>query len=148
VDREAGTGVLAEILAVIGGTVAVLVAQRHDAAALVRLPQRHEDVAVVAHRDVAGPADAVGKDRGVEAFGHADAGVVVDRARLVQAELRRLGEGGAGKRQRAEHGARKKRVPAEVTGWLARHRASGLPSVAHDPSSCLPARCRSRRFTV
>ena len=78
-DREAGAGVLAEILDLVGRAVAVLVAQRRDAAALGRQAQRHVDVAVVAHRDVARPADALGEDLGVEAFGHADAGILVDR---------------------------------------------------------------------
>ena len=147
VDREARAGVLAEVHAVIDGAVAVLVAQRHDAAVFLRLAQRHEDVAVVAHRDVPRPADAIGEDFCVETLGHADAGVLVDRARLVQAELLRLAERGAGEGQRPEHGARQERGLAAGRadqGRLAGHDMSGLPIVAHVPSAARsPVRTRT-----
>jgi hypothetical protein len=76
------------------------------------------------------PADALGKDLCVEAFGHADAGILVDRARLVEAEPLRLAEGGARQGQRAEHGARQERAPAQAEG-AGRHETFSVTTVAH-----------------
>ena len=44
------------------------------------LAQGDEDVAIIAHRDVARPPDTLGEHLGVETLGHSDTGVLVDRA--------------------------------------------------------------------
>jgi hypothetical protein len=61
----------------VGRAVAVLVAQRCDAALRPGLAQGHVDVAVVAHRDMARAPDPLGEHPGIEPLGHANAGVPI-----------------------------------------------------------------------
>ena len=130
-DRDAGAGVVAEVLDLVGRAVAVLVAQRRDAAPSAGLAQRDVDVAIVAHRDVPRPPDAVGEHPGVKSLGYADAGVLVHR------RPRRARAAPPGRTRAAAQGERtQQRPPEPAPACCKTFRAlPRVPSadVGHDP---------------
>ena len=131
---DAGAGVLAEVLDLVGSAVAVLVAQRRDAALRLGLAQGDVDVAIIAHRDVARAPDTLGEHLGVEPLGYSNTGVLVHRRMLAECQLVRLAERRADAQgERTEDEARPKAAPAYAARHPVRRSASRVPIVDHDP---------------